>query len=162
MTDPEEQWSGAEALGGWLRPKDPFSWCYVLKSPFYEAEILSAMLCQPNDLDSEKLTGTQDACYSTVSLLLFSWELLLGVTGSPCPRQKHWAQRGVPNFEQGKRASAPKALEDKGPPRRNVRNSEKVSLAFSWISGKDYWIHETPLIWIRAFFISIVRAKIAM
>lgn len=44
------------------------------------------------------------------------------------PQAKTLSPKGVPNFEQGKRASAPKALEDKGPPRRNVRNSEKVSL----------------------------------
>ena len=42
------------------------------------------------------------------------------------PQAKTLSPKGVPNFEQGKRGSAPKALEDKDPPRCNIRISEKV------------------------------------
>lgn len=49
------------------------------------------------------------------------------------PQAKTLSPKGVPNFEQGKRASAPKALEDKDPPRCNIRSSEKAPLPM------DFW-----------------------
>lgn len=153
---------GAEALGGWLRPKDPFNWCYVLKSPWLWSELLSAK-CYANPMTWLWKVNRNPGCLlqHCELLLLFSWGIVTGSYRSPCPGQKHWAQRECQTLSRGKGEVPPKHLRIRtllGVTSGSVRSPSY----FRWISGKDYWIHETPLIWVRAFFISIVRAKIAM